>query len=107
MAGDDVGEVGVGHVEHDAISPMQRIDVAERRQVGGAMPSDRGRAGDAREVGFGKHAGALLQFGDAGAVDEHVGNTEAGNVDGADGPAPGSMVLELAGEESDALALGG
>ena len=41
---DGVGEVRVGHVQHDPIAPAQLVDVAEGLEERGAVPGDRGRA---------------------------------------------------------------
>src|SRR3954452_18784147 len=44
-----VGERRVGHLDDDAVAPAQLVDVAKRREVGGAVPGDRGRPGHARQ----------------------------------------------------------
>jgi hypothetical protein len=99
--------VGIGHVEHDAVASAQSVDVAEGREVGGAMPGDSSGASDTGKARFGEDPWSLLQFGDAGALDDHEVDADAGDVQAPDGAAIGGVVLELAGEEGDALALSG
>ena len=62
LAGDRVGEVRVGHVQQDVVAGFQEVDFAERRQVGRAVPGDRGRARRCRGSGFpGRCPGPLIR----------------------------------------------
>ena len=52
-----VGEGRVGHLEGDPVAPLHRVDVAEGRQVGGAVAGDPDRAalaGERRLAGSGR-----------------------------------------------------
>jgi hypothetical protein len=105
LARDQISEVRVGHVQEDAIAGAQRVDVAEGRKPGGAVPGDRGRAGDAGQVRFGIDPRPLLQFRGAGAHDDDVGDVQAGDVDAPDRAAARGVALQLAREKRDPLAL--
>ncbi len=58
--------------------------MAERREVGGAVPRDRGRAPDAREARFGEDPGTALEVFGVGALDDHEARADARDHDPPD-----------------------
>ncbi len=106
VSGDGVDEVRVGHVEQDALAGAQFVDATERRQPGGAVPGDRGRAAETGKARVAVEPGALLQFGGAGAVDDDEAGVDAGDADVADGAVGRGVALEPAREIGDAVLLG-
>ena len=75
------------------------VDVAEGREVGRAVPRDRGRAGDPGKAGFRVDARSALEVFRVGAVDHDVARADLGDHDAPHGAAVAGVTFELAGEE--------
>ncbi len=100
-----VDEGAVGHLEDHLVAAVHRVDLAEGRQVGGAVTGDPDRPALARERRLRIVAGPLPQRGLVGALDDdHV---EAVHVRGEDAPDRLTGLRfggEAFGEDADPLA---
>ena len=84
------------------IAGLERVDVAEGREIGGAMPRDRRRPGDARGSAFpGRRPGPLFRSFGVGALDDHEVRADVRDDDPPDRAAVARVVFELGREERD------
>ncbi len=101
LAGDRVGEVRVWHVQEDVVAGFQEIDLSKRREIGGSVPGDRGRARDAGEVRFPVEARPADQVAGIGAVDHHIVGADTRDQYPPDGRTVAGMAFELTRQIAD------
>ncbi len=106
MADHRVGEVRIGHEQQDAVAAAKRVDMAERRQVGRAVPGDRRRRAAAGEWRVGVDARAALEVFGVGALDHHEARADVRDRDAPDRAAVARAPFELARQEGDPPPLG-
>ena len=105
---DGVGEAAVGHRDDDAVAAPEFVDVAERREVRGAVAGDRRRAAEARERALRIARArvdprALLEFFGARPVHQHEVRPDARDLDPPHGAAFVRLAFELFREQPDAV----
>src|SRR3954453_7525540 len=99
-----VDEVRVGHLDLDLVARLQRIDMAEGREVGGPVTGDADCRALSRESRVGVMAGPLLEARGVGPLDEDGVEVESLDLDAPDRLARVRLASrELLGERRDLL----